>query len=179
MAHKNYSVLSRPAIVTPKKKFFFFTHRRRRRSNTPARSARSASQQSRVIAAVHILLLLLYTAKDISPSALQRKRLPFYFGRPLFVRDLASHFHLIPQANTSSFYSSLVTRRGGRSSRSSFRPFYSSRGCAVNRRAQNAIPSGLSISLSLSPLALTLCLISFLDRLTFSSPSSYLWFAVK
>lgn len=117
MAHKNYSVLSRPAIVTPKKKFFFFTHRRRRRSNTPARSARSASQQSRVIAAVHILLLLLYTAKDISPSALQRKRLPFYFGRPLFVRDLASHFHLIPQANTSSFYSSLVTRRGGRSSK--------------------------------------------------------------
>lgn len=120
MAHKNYSVLSRPATVTPKKKFFFFSHthrRRRRRSNTPARSARSTSQQSRVIAAVHILLLLLYTAKDISPSALQRKRLPFYLGWPLFVRDLASHFHLIPQANTSSFYSSLVTRRGGRSSK--------------------------------------------------------------
>jgi hypothetical protein len=38
MAHKNYSVLSRPATVTPKKKFFFHTHRRRRRSNTPARS---------------------------------------------------------------------------------------------------------------------------------------------
>jgi hypothetical protein len=119
MAHKNYSGLSRPATVTPKKKFFFFSHTEEEEvTHQPgARSARSASQQSRVIAAVHILLLLLYTAKDISPSALQRKRLPFYFGRPLFVRDLASHFHLIPQANTSSFYSSLVTRRGGRSSK--------------------------------------------------------------
>ena len=102
--------------------FFFFSFLQHREVTPPPPGARS-------IPAVRSNSGGTYTtiAKDISPSALQRKRLPFYTSDLLFVRDLASHFHLIPQANTSS-YSSLATPRCSRS-RSSLRPFYSSREC--------------------------------------------------
>lgn len=113
------SISAMVARKKKKKKFFIFLASSGREGAT----TRSASRPSRVITAVHILLLHNEINIFYFPSALQRKRLPILL-RPWFTfGTLASHFHLIPQANT--FLLLFVASDSTVCSRSSWRPFYS------------------------------------------------------